>query len=337
MLKEKLSILKEKLKKLREKPIINSIINNRLRFFKGLTFFILLAFVGFLIFFSYIQITNYGLDSLNLAPVGDFNQQFIHLDFPPLGPTNTLSEINGSNNMPLCSIDLSLQYYGPLVEGTPVDIAAVGFIYPNGQKIIHSVAGNNGVIPYAARVGFEGASVYDESVVPINGAQVNFVGGQFYVPLNEETGYKRVKSDYPATKIPLKPVYQKIFWSVQGDYDPFVVIGFKNETGFSTIMYPDIRVHVDSIEVKKQENYSKISTWLTIALLLFTLLTAGSLLWELSPVWLRKLVGAQYDSEQSHKETPNKPKTDSDSHEHPTIIHKESSEGQKGDQQKRKR
>jgi len=310
-----------------------AIIDHRGWFFKGIVFVGLTVLIFFLLNVTYNQITNYGLNVLNPSPSEEFHQQIVHIDCSQSKNRVDLGT-NDTANLPLCSVDVALEYYGPLVEGIPVNVAAMGFVYPEGQNDLKSVFDNKTqTFFYSAIIGFEGASVYNESNIPINGFQGNLIGGAIVVPLMNETGYQKIRTDHIP---PLTPIYQTITWPVQGDYYPFVTVDFKNQTGFYTITFPDTKIHVDSEEVKRQDDYSKINTWLTIALFFFTLLASLEIWYKLLPLRIKRWFGVEDNTKNGDNGTsgdPNHPGQIKDRH---AVLPKDSAIKQKSDKQKGK-
>ncbi|WP_424733125.1 hypothetical protein [Methanoregula sp.] len=185
-------------------------------------------------------------------------------------------------SLPLLSVDICLQYNGTLAEGTKVNVSAVGFLYPDGQKVnIPSifVAGSQNkenIVNNPVWVGFEGASLYNES-------NANFLTPNGEAPVALEA------VDASMLRIPrwsdsgsLWPYYQSITWDIQGDYHPYLIVLFNNGTDTSEY-YSDYTVHVSGSDVIQQENYARISTWLAVILFFFTVIASLPILWGLTP------------------------------------------------------
>ena len=126
--------------RLRDRSIIRSIKSkfksNRKSIFEFLVFSALVITVGYLFFSSLFIICDYH-DPLGINPPEQIHLKKISLDFPSLNPMTMPIEINGNLvNAPLAHVDVLLQYRGVLGEGAPVDVGAVGNIFPYGKNII---------------------------------------------------------------------------------------------------------------------------------------------------------------------------------------------------------
>jgi hypothetical protein len=195
-------------------------------------------------------------------------------DYPSTG---TLGQIlyeteNGLTGLPYFIMEVSLFYNGTLAEETPGNLAAVGLLYPEGQKEISSVA-----------LGFEGIFTYEQ-----NGSTVFPLTSGFATTDVQFSPVSTLAWIVPSSENPENVVTIK--WGVQGDYYPFINIYFKNETCIS-VPYPDYKVHVNAEDVvksnqinldlaNKQDTYSKINQNFTIILVIFAFIEATILILE---------------------------------------------------------
>jgi hypothetical protein len=188
-------------------------------------------------------------------------------------------ETNHSENNPLMSVSIFLQYQGTLSEESKVDVAAEGIIDQNNASMIQGVDEYNhkisnftgyntsGILDYAVVGGFTGAAQYNES-----GPIEQLPRGQFWinlVPGNPSSEYYDIDSSMTGNKFPF---IQEIKWYTQGDYYPYLTIFYTNGSEH-TIEYPDYKIHVAGSDIIQQEKYTKITTALTIILLVFTVIT----------------------------------------------------------------
>lgn len=252
-----------------------------------LIFFIVVFFIFIL---TIILTCSVIFDNLDLLGMGTANQRppiVLHLLYPP--PSALYQDIieQSPNNMSsLVTVNIALQFSGPLVEGTPVNVSAVGFVYGEGRETIKSISffetnKNKVTFPHYAMFGFEGASVYNES-------DTNFdtPNAEFPIDLQENSDVLtllRWDNEKPW------PPYQSLKWDLQGDYYPILSITFNNETTVTTV-YRDKKIHVSGSEIIRQERYAKISTWLAIAILVLTIVTSADLLFKLRPKFITDLL-----------------------------------------------
>ena len=247
---------------------------------------------------AFINIIDYKTDFLNLNPPDQINQKFIIFNYPDLGYANDLMhDENGTiTNLPLMTIEIVLQYQGILAEGSKVDVYAVGFIHHN-ENFVQKVRVNDSVVANVAVVGFENAIPYNKSDWP------NFVSsGQ--IPIFLE--YQPTPTAYlPDTTMPPRLMRESITWNSQGDYSPFITFLYYNGTDATVITqdYPEQKIHVSGSDIVRQEKYSRINTWITIALFVFTTITILQLLVYLIP----KRYLAWFLSEDGDSHAENKP------------------------------
>jgi hypothetical protein len=273
-----------------------------------------IAFFVVLFIFCYLLVLTINPLMKGVGEIGDtsekHHQQNIHLDYPPLDESNIITIKNSSPQFPLFSVDIGLQYNGDLVEGTPVNVSAIGFVYPEGQKVISGISDDNQNIIYkhVAIVGFNNAIVYNESIKPADRWEDNFIWGETYVNLLERTTPNRARSDINSQ--PINPVLQTIVWTSEGDYYPFVsIVTHENETRQYTHAYQNMKIHVSGEELKRQENVNRINTWLTIALFCFTLIMSCEFLFKLCPIFILNWLGIEGDCKDPQKaisDDPNK-------------------------------
>jgi hypothetical protein len=233
--------------------------------------------------FCNIKVDDYRFDGITIPtginPSNQTHSHIIHLLYPlapsPMSYTNVGG---GNNNSALLSVDLYLTYSGTLGERTKVSVYATGNIYPQGKKDLKD---SIDICSYPVGLGFEGASLYNESE-----ARYDLPQGEFLLPLNSsftEITTAKWDPDNPWT------LYQNITWDMQGDYYPYIILYFNNGT-VSTPTYPDYRIHVNGPEVFEQENYARISTWLALLLFAFTVTISLPILYALFPEnWLKWL------------------------------------------------
>lgn len=269
----------------------------RKKFFKGCAFFSLLIVILWL---TITVILNFGTINSNYS--SQQNHHTIHLSYPHTVSPTTFTAFNvGDNkieNLPLATVDVCLLYQGALAEGTKVDVSAVGFVYPDGLNVMNpaSLTDKTGMVTkwdHSITIGFEGATPYDLSI-----AQFQTPQGEFPVLLNEADSLQMRECSNNAL-----PVYQTIKWDLQGDYSPFVIVGYSNKTVISHT-YTNSKIHVSGKDIIQQENYARINTWLAIVLFVFTLIMSGELLYKLRPDFISQLFGIECDTD-TNKETTN--------------------------------
>jgi len=175
------------------------------------------------------------IDFLNINPSDKPNPpKLMVLDYPPSGPTGPMIVIgeNGMTGVSL-SVDVYLTYTGTLATGTIVDLATIGFLYPEGQQKIDWVS-----------VGFEGSSYY---------LATSNTPAQFRPQLENSDAY---------TQSIDAPILGTITWDTQGDYYPFIILNFKNGSAPLTVNYQDQnhKIHVSGSDVVQQEYYNRKNT-----------------------------------------------------------------------------
>ena len=185
---------------------------NRKGIFKGIATVILIAIFIFIIVVALPNIFNWKIDFMGINPSEQTHGKLIHLEYPPSRIPQI--ELNSSNEynlsgLPLLSIDIGLQYNGILVEDTPVEIGATGFVYPDGQKIIkRAILGGGLTYNYSVGLKFESASVYD-----IN--HTNFPIEMPTIPVDLHNASYIIHSRPPNN---ILPTLLTISWDTQGDY-----------------------------------------------------------------------------------------------------------------------
>jgi hypothetical protein len=224
-------------------------------------------------------------DLLGMTSPTQRSPHVFHLVYP-----QSTSQIDVfGNNQTILSTSIALQYSGPLVEGTKVNVSAAGFVYPKGRDIVQNLTlvdqNTNQIsasMPYYAVVGFSGASVYNypEALFPTP-------EGEF--PINLATDTDRLSFLMWDSSNPW-PQYQSIMWDLEGDYYPILSVSFKNGTTDS-VVYTDKLIHVGGSDVVRQERYAKVSTLLTLALFALTIVTSMELLFKLRPKIISDFIG----------------------------------------------
>ncbi|MFA5268803.1 MAG: hypothetical protein WC379_12605 [Methanoregula sp.] len=250
---------------------------------------------AFLSIFAILMITVFlfGITILDNFDLLGFNtpkqepSQIIHLAYPPYETfAYEVKTFNGTiEKTPLLTIDIALFHTGDLVEGSKVDVSAVGLIYPKGREIIASPHSKGAIInfEYGAVLGFEGATIYKELE-----AQSKSPGGEFPVNLQPDMDYLSIQRWNQSSPW---PHYQTIKWDTQGDYYPMISIPLKNGTTLEA-RYPNKIIHVGGSDVIRQERYAKISTWLSLAILALTIVTSAELLFRVLPTYISDLIGS---------------------------------------------
>ncbi len=259
----------------------------RKEFFRWIGFIfvfgVLILTISLTIFVIQDNLDLFGINSTQQTPY------VIHLTLPQTSFSSQLFENNGTEkkiiNNPILSADIALLFSGPLVEKTKVDVAAVGIAYPESRNeimgmILESDDPNLKLkFPTFATVGFQGAS-------PYKGTPFDTPNGEFPLNLAQDTDVLTVKRWDPEKPW---PIYQSIEWDLQGTYFPIISITYKNGT-ISTLTYTDKPIHVGGSDVVRQERYAKISTLLTIALFVLTIVTSSELLYKLRPKIISNLI-----------------------------------------------
>jgi len=282
--------------------------------FKTIAFsFVLIIFLGTILLTCSVILVN-----LDLLGINTPKQQplIIHLTYPQenLYPREIFdTSANTLNNTPpMVTLDIALQYSGPLVAGTPVDVSAAGRISPKGEESITylmytNASGETESFQHYVTFGFQGATLYNESQKD----DFNTPSGEFPINLEEYGGYflRKWNASRPW------PRYQTIKWDTEGDYYPIVDVPFWNKSTVR-ITYPDKAIHVGGPDILIQERYAKISLWLSLAFFVFTIVTSVELLFKLQPKFISDLFGIKKPSEPPISESPIKepkiqpPKTD---------------------------
>jgi hypothetical protein len=251
---------------------------------------VLLAVIIFLTTVAAIMnFLDWKTDFLGINPPDKLHQpKVMHLEYPPASISGSII-INYPNNtvkgLPMVSVDVAIQYSGTLIEQTPVNIGANGYVYADG---IGKIAGLN--VPElnidfdtVLILGFEGANFNDTNT---NVQHLPF--GQIYINLRNDENATKIHYSVPKSDQPLE-VLQTLKWDVQGDYSPYTTILFSNGTSVTTL-YPQYKIHVSGSEVVAQEHYSRVNFWLSVALFFFALVEAPRYLSPLLPrKWQEKL------------------------------------------------
>jgi hypothetical protein len=240
------------------------------KYLNAIAFFALLTLVSVLIVFSLSII----LDLSNHQPENP-HVKYVHLDYPSdiILPASVYTHEGILDNPLLFSADIYLIYDEPLVEGTIVTVKGVGLLYPNGQKVIGSFKNNNtGEIFHNAAIGgFREAFSFNKSSP--HDTKYNF-NGAFPILFKNSSMPLAV---IPDKDIQLLPIIQQIHWENQGDYLLYVLFPYSNGTS-RIFLFDDNKIHVNGPEIMWQEKFSEINTWLSIVLLVFTVITTIKLL-----------------------------------------------------------
>jgi len=174
----------------------------------------------------------WNVDILNLNPEKPKSTSMMVLDYPPSGPTGPMITIGENLTMHgvSLSVNIFLEYYGILAEDTPVNLSAIGFLYPDGQQVIDWI-----------NVGLAASTYYHAS---------SNVPAQFRPQLTDTNTY---------TQSIDAPILGTISWNTQGDYYPFIVLNFINGSSPITVNYQDpfYKVHVSGVDVIMQEVSNK--------------------------------------------------------------------------------
>jgi hypothetical protein len=180
-----------------------------------------------------VNIADIKTETLNMNPPEQVTSKYTAIYYPPLLLDAPMLEFDENFTMHgvSFSIDVYLRYSGTLAEGTPVDIAAKGCLYPDGQQDISYVT-----------VGFEGSNHYN--------AQDNAVP-RFRPQLTVED---------TMTVFVDAPMLGTITWNTQGTYYPSIVIHFNNGSTPIIENYRDDthKVFVESYNVIRNQNNDRI-------------------------------------------------------------------------------
>jgi hypothetical protein len=269
------------------KPKSNYLIIHRKEIFKIIGFVGLCFLITILTIISVAQYYDYKIDFIGINPSEPMRYQTVTLLYPETAPDIPINDNRGNPvNLPLFSINIGLQYNGTLSEGSTVYVSSVGCIYPEGRKDIIQATlfdqyNKMTVQNYSVVFGFEGASLrrLPETIfdTPHGEFPIDFINAD------------RLQI-YPESSLSTWPMRQAIVWNNQGDYHPYTIISFKNGT---TVYVPYQRavIHVDGLDVIRQERYSRINTWLAIVIFFFTVVTSFTLLYQLRPKTISKILG----------------------------------------------
>ncbi len=231
------------------------------------------------------------IDNLDLIGFGSQKHppHVFYLTYPDDAYPYEVIYSNGSIiGTPLVSVNIALQYSGELVEGSKVNVSASGLAYPEGRKIIPNISvPTNETFQHFAILSFTGATIYNQSEKVV----FNSPNGEFPVNLQED----RDRLTFPKwNDSDPWPFYQTIKWDIQGDYYPILTIPFENGTRIE-FRYTDKIIHVGGSEVARQERFDEVTTWLTIAVLLFTIIVSIESLQRLIPKCISDLFPAEKD------------------------------------------
>jgi hypothetical protein len=257
-------------------------------------FFVILT-IGILvmIFVAAVNIFDVKVDTFGINPSTHTNYKLIPLIHPASFSKSIQTahmDTNGKYvlDFPILSLDILLSYNGYLVEGTPVNVSALGHVYGDSKNDILSEIQNDQPmtvdqllspstkIPpgHYISIGFEGATIFNqlETAPPT---------GELLVNLHETEAnstpifyQRRVMQNFTLPK-------RQITWENQGDYSPYVIIYYKNGTA-SRIVFDDYKIHVVGSDVLQQEKYSRINTSITIVLFFFSVIASIELLVRLN-------------------------------------------------------
>jgi len=264
---------------------------------KNIIFFFFVVLILISIAIGIVNILDYKVDFLNINPHDNHIYKYIDLYYPQsssVGPIVQNFPSQKISNQPLFNVHILLSYDGDLIEGKEVDVIAVGYANPDGQKLLAPSPSLNRIISY------EGQKIDTKYLViaGINGAEqfnefeglIQFSRGQFPVEMNDNNDPLHRKifrlTDYEN----FSKMHNSIVWNTEGDYSPYIVFIDSNET-LNVIQFPDYKIHVSGSEVEKQERYSRINTSLTIALFCFTIIQIMLVLRDINPTFFSKLLG----------------------------------------------
>jgi hypothetical protein len=160
-------------------------------------------------------------------------------------------------------VDITLMPDAPLAQGVPAKISAAGSVNRSYAQAISDVY-----------VGFIGAISY---IPNYNVREINF-----------EFAFVVLRQNYPPTNYvgnvigPLiGGISDRIVWNRPGDFEPFMVIGFRNYTTLP-LTFPYLAVHVDSLDVARSERYNRVDIAVSVALVAFGFVEAARLLEEMA-------------------------------------------------------
>lgn len=209
---------------------------------------VLILFLIVTLIYLTVNITNYKTDFLSFNPPDQINKiSELELDVPPARPGGPDVIANGNESLGIIlSINYVLSYAGTLAEGTPVTLSAQGCIYPQENSSISFVS-----------IGFYGTE--SNSNTPAS----------FFPKMGEEPIYGSI--------VPPLLTLGTMSWNTQGNYYPFVNIGFNNGTAPVTINYndPDHTIYVQPYTVIQNQNSNRIVISGTISGVLLALFISG--------------------------------------------------------------
>ncbi len=286
-------------------PINNflALIGSLFQFMKKPINFFSILLVLIILFLSATVIANYfdiKVDFLNINPSDQHHEKYIDLYYPQNSMVSIFETLPGGDieNLPLFSVHILLLYDGELIEGKKVDVIAVGYVYPDGQKLLsppekivqtvkyYDSQGNGEEVDlnYIVLGGIEGAEHYQDSE-----AILPFSRGRFPVLMHDYNNTQKLRIFRLTEEQKGSRPHATITWNTQGDYSPFIIFVDSNKT-INSIKYSEFKVHVSGSEVAKQEKYARISTWLAIVLFFFTLIESISYLRRLNPDFFSTLL-----------------------------------------------
>lgn len=273
--------------------------------------------IGIFSFVAIVNILDWKVDFLNINPSEQSHTKTVYLTYPPTHhePFNLIDEGGGGDiiNPLLFSVDIFLQYDGVLTEGSKVDIAAVGWVYPNGEKELPIIKDEYGEVGRMVAVGFEGASPYN----PLFRNQSDYAG-----QINVRLQNVQIRQMFDPKYVKMLPKLKNITWENQGDFEPYITFVSSNYT-VVTVSYPNYKIHVSGADVKRQERYARIQTSLTIVLFFFTVIASIGLLVPLIPKRWFKQLGFdvnENDPKNSENATPDNNKTGTKTESPPPQI-----------------
>ena len=211
---------------------------------------ILLVVTIILLVTAFVNIIDYKTNFLNLNPPVTYSKSII-LRYPDIGPeyfviVNSSQAIENPAEPILLTFNITLQHQGILAENTNVDVIANGVIHSDVDQIKY------------VTVGFEDAEPFNgEILMPEPSHIANYTSS---IPLIFDP---TLTQHYPDT------ILETISWNTQGDYLPFVTIYYANKSQITT-EYTKQKIHIAGSDIVEQEKYSRINTWIAIALLIFT-------------------------------------------------------------------
>lgn len=204
---------------------------DRVLYFVGIILLVGLNIIA--ISYLTLNVTNIKTEILSMNPPEKTSTRYMALYYPPSNfdaPAQTFDE-NFTMHDVSFSVDLYLKYEGTLAEGIPVDLAAIGALYPDGQ----------GTIDYVA-VGFGGSNHYQ--------AQDNAVP-RFRPQLHNASALS-VYSE--------APILGTVSWSTQGSYYPSVSIFFKNGSAPIVVDFQDDthKLYIESYTVIRNQDNDRV-------------------------------------------------------------------------------